>query len=172
MAGIYNINWRNVGKNLLFWRWRKNASEKKSILLALIEAIMSSIQILSDKLNTLDDVTDDFLKYTGQHKILEEYLNDKYDEVQRRIYITENNIANLDPVVMGLSGETVAQPVVMGLSGETVAVPVVMGLSGETLIQNNFTVNIPTSIIYNESTLRTQLNKYVMAGKNYNIVIF
>jgi hypothetical protein len=172
MAGIYKIDWKNVGENLLFWRWRTTKSGNKSKLLAYIEAIMSSIQVLSDKLNILDDQTDDFLKYTGQHKVLEEFLNDKYDSVQRRIYITENEIAGLDPVVMGISGDTISQPVVMGITGDTVAVPVAMALSTEVLGDNNFSVNIPSAVVYNEATLRAQLDNYVLAGKNYNIVIF
>lgn len=172
MAGIYNITWANVGRNLLFWRWRRDKDGNKSKLMAYIESVMSSVQVLSSKLDTLDDETNDFLQYTGQHKVLEELLNNKYDEVQRRIYITENDIAGIDPVVMYLSGEAAAQPVVMYLSGEAAPVPVAMYLSTESLINNNFTINIPLAVIYTEATLRSQLDNYVLAGKNYNIVTF
>lgn len=172
MAGIYNIIWHNVSKNLTFWRWRRTVDESDSKLYLYIKSIMSSVQVLSDKLNTLDDDTLDFLKYNGQHKVLEEYLNDKYDEVQRQIYITENNIAQLDPVSMGLSGETVSSEVEIGLSGETVTVPVSMALSGEVLQDNNFTINIPVTVIFDTNVLAAQLSNYVLAGKEYNIVTF
>jgi hypothetical protein len=172
MAGIYNIDWSNVGRNLLFWRWRRDKNGNRAKLMANLDSIMASVQVTSNKLNTLDDETDDFLQYTGQHKVLEEFLNNKYDIVQRRIFITENDIAGLDPVVMGISGETVSQPVVMGLSGETVAVPVSMAVSLEALQDNNFTVNIPNAVTYDEPTLRAQLDNYVLAGKQYNIVTF
>lgn len=166
MANIYDINWKNVGKNLLFWRWRTTR------LVAFIDSIMSSVQVLSDKLFNLDAETRDFLQYTGQHKVLEEYLNDKYDSVQRRIYITENNIGSIDPIQMGLSGESVPEDVEIGLSGESVTVPLVIALSNEVLQANNFTINIPIAVLYVESTLTAQVNNYVLAGKQYNINVF
>lgn len=172
MAGIYDIKWNNVGRNIMFWRWRRTKAGDKSKMMGLVDSVMSSFQVLGDKLNTLDDETNDFLKYTGQHKVLEEFLNDKYDEIQRRIYITENNIANLDPVAMGISSDTIDQPVVMGITGDVVAVPVSMALSTESLVDNNFTVYFPLAVIYDESTVRYQLNNYVLAGKSYNITTF
>lgn len=172
MAGIYNIDWQNVGRNLTFWRWRKTTDDQDAKLSANVRSVMASFQVLGDKLNTLDDETVDFLQYTGQHKVLEEFLNDKYDEVQRRIYITENDIEQLDPIKIGLSGETVPQDIEIGLSGESVLVPIKIGLSGEILLDNNFTIHIPISVIYDDPTIRSQLSNYVLAGKQYNIVTF
>lgn len=166
MAGIYNINWRNAAQNLMFWRWRT------PIFVAYLSSIMDSVQVLSDKLNTLDDDTIDFLQYTGQHKILEELLNDKYDSVQRRIYIVENNIGKLDPIAIGLSGETVPEDIEIGLSGEVVTIPVAIALSNEVLQDDHFTIHIPIAVLYTESTLRAQVDNYALAGKQYNIVIF
>lgn len=172
MAGIYNITWSNVGKNLMFWRWRRNVDEELSKLYGYIKSIMTSIQILSDNLNTLDDETIDFLKYNGQHKVLEEYLNDKYDAVQRQIYITENDVAQSDPLEMGLSGESVPSDVEIGLSGESITIPIELALSNEILEVDHFTINIPVTVLFDVNVLASQLANYVLAGKNYNIVTF
>lgn len=172
MGNIYDINWKNVGRNLLFWRWRRTNNGSESKLLAYINSIMYSIQVLSNKLLNLQQETVDFLQYTGQHKILEEYLNDKYDVTLRRIYIVENDIEQFDPVIMGLAGEIVPSPVVIGITSDTVTIPIVMALAGEVLVDNNFTVYIPIAIVYDENTLRAQLNNYVLAGKTYNILTY
>lgn len=172
MANIYNITWSNVGKNLMFWRWRRNKNNKESKLLAYIRSIMGSIQILSDKLFALQQETVEYLQYNGQHKVLEEYLNNIYDIVQRRIYITENDIAQLEPVAIGLSGEVVQNEVVIGLVGDTITTPISLALSNEILESNNFTVNIPIAIVYDANVITAQLRNYVLAGKNFNIITY
>jgi hypothetical protein len=174
MANIYDINWQNVGENLLFHRWRKNSQDNDNNLLSYINAIMSSLQVLSDKLLSLRNETVDILQYTGQHKVLEEFLNDRYDSITRGIYIIENNTAQFAPVAIGLSTDTIdsGSELVLGITSDTVTTQVAMALSGEVQEDNNFTVYIPISVLFNEITLRAQLDAYVLASKNYNIVVF
>ena len=172
MANIYDINWFNVGRNLTFWRWRNTGGGVDAKLSAYIRSVMASVQVLGQKLFDLNSETVDFLQYTGQHKVLEEFLNDKYDSVQRRIFIVENNIAQFDPIAIGISGEAVDILLVLGITGDTVTTPVAIALSTEVLQDSNFTINIPTSVIFNQNTLQAQLRSYVLAGKIYNIVTF
>ena len=172
MVNIFDIDWSNVGKNLMFWRWRRNASGDDSMLLAYIRSVMASIQVLSNKLLSLRNETFDFLQYTGQDKVLEELLNDTFDSVQRRIYITENDIGQLDALQIGLSNETVPSDVAIGLSGETITVPIVLGLSNEALQGNNFTIHIPVVVVFNLAELTALVKNYSLAAKNFNVTTF
>lgn len=166
MANIFNIDWNNVGKNLTPYFWRDGS------LSAYIRSVLAPIQTNSDNLLTLQQDTVDFLQYTGQHKVLEEYLNDLYDPLSRRIYITENDIAGLDPVLFYLSGETVSETLTFYLSGESNPAPLAFYLGNEAATGNNFTVNIPTSIVFDEDIMTAQLRNYVEASKNFNFVTF
>jgi hypothetical protein len=173
MANIFDINWANVTENLTPWFWRKTADNQEAKMLPYWRSMITPVQDISDDLLELQLETVDFLQYTGQHKVLEEYLNNLYDNALRRIYITENNIAAIDPVQMGVSDDAVVPgEVVMGISGDTVIVPVAMALSGEGLVDSNFTVNIPTSIVFDSDILTAQLRNYVEASKTFNFVTF
>jgi hypothetical protein len=166
MANIFNIDWNNVGKNLIPHFWRDGSFE------AYIRSILAPIQTNSDNLLSLQQETVNFLKYTGQHKVLEEYLNDTYDPLSRRIYITENDIAGIDPIAIYISGETTDTPLTFYLSGESNPAPLSFYLSGEASTGDNFTVNIPTVIVFTETIITSQLRNYVEASKNFNFVTF
>jgi hypothetical protein len=166
MANIFNIDWNNVGENLTPYFWRGGSFS------AYIRSMLAPIQTNSDNLLALQQETVDFLQYTGQHKVLEEYLNDLYDPLSRRIFITENNIAGLDPVLFYLSGETVSETLTFYLSGESNPAPLAFYLGNEAATGNNFTVNIPTSIVFDVDIITAQLRNYVEASKNFNFVTF
>lgn len=163
---LFNIDFKIVGERLLPWFLNKTG------LAAYVRSIMASIQVLANKLLNLQQDTVDFLQYTGQHKVMEVYLNSIYDPISERIYITENDISAIDEIQIGLSGETVPENIQIGLSGETVIVNLAIALSGEALAGNNFTVNIPASIVYDALIIDAQIRSYIEASKNYNILTF
>lgn len=166
MANIFNINWKNVATNLLPHFWRGGTLE------AYVQAIFAPIQTNGDSLLALQEETVDFLQYTGQHKVLEEYLNNVYDPISRRIFITENNIAGIDPITFYISGESVPDTLTFYLSGESNPAPLSFFLGNEAATGNNFTVNIPTTIVFDEVIVTAQLRNYVEASKNFNFVTF
>jgi hypothetical protein len=172
MANIFDITWSTVTSNLTPWFWRETVDNNETKLLTYLRSMIKPIQDISDNLLTLQTETVDFLQYTGQHKVLEEYLNDLYDPTLRRIFITENDIAPLDPIDIYISGETTSTPLEIYLSGETPLVPVVIYQSNEVLIDNNFTVNVPASISFDILTMTNQLKNYTEATKVFNIVTF
>lgn len=145
----------------------------ESNLVAFLRCIMAPIQDLSDRLLALQEETVDFLNYNGQHGSLEEFLNDKYDPVSRGIFITENDISSgTQAIDLYLQSEEDLSPTTIYLQGEVTRAPVSMYLQGETIDTNNFTVNIPVSVTFDETTVRAQLANYVIATKTYNIVTF
>jgi len=172
MANIFNITWSNVVENLIPWFWRETTNGNEAKILPYLRSIINPVQTISDNLLSLEETTIDFLNYNGQHKILEEYLNDLYDITLRRIYITENNIGSIDKLAIGLTSDTITSPITIGLSSEIVSIPLVIGLSGEILAGFNFTINIPVSITYNTIVLTAQIKNYSEASKTFNFTIF
>jgi len=171
MANIFNIDWNNVGINLLPWFYRATSDDNEAKIVPFIRSIYAPIQDISDNLLTLEQDTIEYLNYSGQHKILEEYLNDLYDVTLRRITITENNLASIDAIQMGLTSDTIIDKIEIGLSGETVTIAIAISLSGESLSGNNFSVNMPASITFDTILLTAQLRNYVEASKNFNFII-
>lgn len=172
MANIFNIDWSNVTANLTPYFWRDTFDGNEAKLLPYLRSMIQPVQDISDNLLSLQTETVNFLQYTGQHKVLEEFLNDTYDTALRRIFITENDIASLDPIDIYLSGETTSTPLELYLSGETPIIPITIYVSNEVLVDNNFTVNIPASITFDTLTVTNQLKNYVEASKKFNIITF
>ena len=172
MANIFNITWSNVTENLTPWFYRRTNDDNESKLLPYLRSMISPIQTITSELNILRSETLTFLNYTGQHKSIEEFLNDNYDLVLRRIYITENNIASIDAINLYISGEPNTTPISMYLSGEVVTVPITFYLSGEGLTSANFTIHMPSSISYDSILLDSRLRDFISASKQYNIIIF
>ena len=172
MANIFNIDWNNVVENLTPWFWRKTASGTENKLMPELRSMIAPVQDISDDMNTLQTNTLEFLNYTGQHKAMEEYLNDLYDPSLRRIYITENDIAGIDAVNLYQSGEVNPEPYTFYQSGEVNPGPIAFYQSGEAVVDDNFTVNIPSSIVYDADRINSQIRNYIEASKNWDIVTF
>lgn len=162
---IYSIFLGKVAERLTPWFWRK------PIFLSYLTAALTPLQNDNNAFFAFVTAVWNDLQYTGQHLALEALLNDLYDDTLRRIFIDENDIT-FEAVDLYLDGETDPTPISLYLDGEVNPAPVSLGLDGEGQGGDNFTVNIPTSINFNENTLRSQLDFFVVAGKNYNIVTF
>jgi len=162
---IYQIDFSKVSERLTPFFWRK------PIYLSYLKAALAPLQTDNGEFFSFVSATWTKLQYTGQHLALEEYLNDNYDDTLRRIFITENDLT-FDRLDLYKQGETDPTPLSLYKQGEISPAPISLYKSSEGLGGDNFTVNIPVSITFNEDILRSQLDFYVIAGKNYNIVTF
>lgn len=154
-----------------FWKTTPETELPKTVWVEYLKSIASGFDDLQVELYTTCNDLNDYLLPTGQHLSLEWRLNDLYDPVLRRIYITENDI----PAVWQtwyLQGEDDPINKVWYLQGEFNPVPEIWYLQSETVNKNHFTINIPTSITFIEAVLRGQVDPYVVNGYNYNIVTF
>jgi hypothetical protein len=171
---IFNINWFNVVENLTpsFWRETKTGLEAK--IIPYLRSVVAPIQELSDDLNLFQTQTMTFLDYTGQHLALENYLNDNYDNTQRRIFINENNIVTGATLIdLYLQGETDPSPQDIYLQGEPSGTPFSLYLQGEVIgAIYNFTINIPVTISFDSTVVTRQVKNYSEAAKTFNIVTF
>lgn len=171
---IFNINWFNVVENLTpsFWRETKTGLEAK--IVPYLRSVVAPVQELSDDLNLFQIATVNFLNYMGQHMALENFLNDTYDNTQRRIFITENNIINgIQIIDLYLQSETDPTPTSIFLQGESGTIPFSLYLEGEVIGSTfNFTINIPVTITFDTTTVTRQVKNYSEASKTFNIVTF
>jgi len=171
---IFNIHWNNVVENLTPSFWRKTKTDTEAKIIAYLRSIIAPMQGLSDILLELQQKTTRFLDYNGQHLALENYLNDNYDVVDRRIFITENNIVNsVANIDLYLQPETDPTPVSVYLQSEVNPIPFAFHLQGETpVIQYNFTINIPLSVTFDAIVVTRQVKNYSEAAKTFNIITF
>lgn len=123
-------------------------------------------QVVEDFLSWRDDVIMR-AKVTGQHQSLEWYLNEKFDNTERRI-TTETNYGTGLP--MGLrDDEDVVTP--MGdRVAEDVATPMRRHGEHPTYGFANFGVNIPAALTDSTDDIKGVVDTYRLAGKTFVIV--
>lgn len=163
--GIYSIDFSIVSERLTPWFWRGD------VWLSYLKAALAPLQSRNTEFYSFVTQTWAKLSYTGQHLALEEFLNDTYDPINRLIAITENDVS-FDYVDLYKDGEIDPSPISLYQDGETDPLPLALYKDGEGLGGDNFTINIPVAVTYDEDTLRSQVNFYIITGKNYNIVTF
>jgi hypothetical protein len=163
--GVYSINFEVVSERLTPWFWRK------PVWLSYLKAALTPLQTANGEMVTFVNAIWTKLSYTGQHLALRELLNDTYDDTLRRIFIDENDVT-FDSIDLYKQPETDPSPLSIYLQSEVNPAPFSIYKQGEGTGGDNFTINIPAAITFDEDTLRSLVDFYVIAGKNYNIVIF
>lgn len=163
--GVYSINFAVVSERLTPWFWRR------PVWLSYLKAALTPLQTNNSEMSAFVNSVWTKLSYTGQHLALEEFLNDTYDDTLRRIFIDENNIT-FETLDIYKQGETDPSPISIYLQSEVNPAPFSIYKQGEGLGGDNFTINIPAAVSFDEDTLRSMVDFYVIAGKNYNIVTF
>ena len=169
----YNIDVEVLFLTLVppFWVITPETGVKKDIWEAYLKVIGGSFEDFQSLMLAECQKLKAFLMPTGQHLSLEEHLNDLYDHILRRIFITENDIPATENVWM-LYGEYNPQSEVWYLQSEVDPAPKAWYLESETGNKNHFTINIPVLISFVEEVLRGYVDPYVVNGYNYNIITF
>ncbi len=127
-------------------------------------------------LKPLKSINLDFLKlrsnihyrllFNGQVIYLNHYLNDVYDPIKRRIYI--DDVSNIDYNYVYNNPEQLQD---LYLSNTAEDTPLYLLNYLEYIKKVHFIINIPTDVSYNELLLRSQVDIYRQAGKNYVLKI-
>lgn len=150
-----------------FWRVDK--------LTAYLKSIMAGLSTFDTILTPFWAEVDEVIKYNGQHLVLEEYLNNTYDNTLRRIYIDENDVVRVFGVDLPLNGEFASDPIDLGINGESNSPEVDLGINSDATSTGafNFTVQIPAALTgLDEDLLRRRLDRWVEASKRYDINYF
>lgn len=105
------------------------------------------------------------LTFNGQVIYLEHLLNDKFDNVLRRIYIGD---ASQTPNVFLFNHSEHNEPLYLYNNSQNINTTYLFNASEETP-GVDFIVYIPIGFVYNENLFKKYLNKFKTAGKRYKI---
>jgi hypothetical protein len=147
-------------KRLIAWLLPVNL--RTAVHFAWLQALYAPLQTVYGLFNARRNANLYALSVTPQVCSLEKMLNDRYDSIQRRIYITD--AIHISCVYIYLEEEQ--KP--LFISGST---PVY--IYGEAEIDASrkidFTVHVPFLNHLNSKEMRALLNTYKLAGKRYEI---
>jgi hypothetical protein len=108
------------------------------------------------------------LKYqSGQVAHLEKVLNDRFDPIQKRIYLSEG----LHPDHVYIYTDAEQQPVFLFTDAENMPVHLYTDLE-YTYGYADFVINVPNGLPQEEVSLRAVADRYKRDGKNYLIQYF
>jgi len=162
-TNLYRLIFSKISSGLTPWFWRKD------VFLAYLNSALAPLQTLNTQFYNYVTTKWAGLQYTGQHLALEGLLNNLFDPIARAITITENDVT-LSYLDLYKAEETDPSPLSLYLASETNPSPLSLYRVLEGKGGINFTINIPASVSYDEDLLRSKLDFFVTAGRQYNIV--
>lgn len=161
----YQVNFNTVVSNLTAWFYRF------TWLIDYLKSIIKPVQDINDDFYATISAIDDYLAYTGQHLSLETCLNDKFDEVTRGIYITENNISG-NQIDIYKQGELNPSPEDIYKFTEIDITPFSVYKQSEGAVTlYDFTINVPATLVYDAYEFAGYVTRYVQT-KTYNITTY
>lgn len=150
----YDIDFQKMVQRLL------GSWDNKPIRVAWLTACFKALRTIHDKFLAFTNEKLEQVKYNGQTFVLEKMLQHYFGA---GITIT-NNIGDLDGMTIGDSPDW-SSAVGDGVDYD--------GAVGEVFIvaQYNFTVNVPSSIIFVQSEMEAYIRRYKLFGTTFNIVV-
>ena len=156
-----------------FWITTPETDVEKEVWVKYMSLVSTAFANFQDELLAECYAKYDLLLPTGQHLSLENYLNSRYDDTLRRIFITENNVSQVN-YIWYLTGEAEIDNKVWYKTGETDPADKNWFLTSDLYNNPEFTVNIPTALAsaIDETELRAWMSNYVVNGFTFNIIYF
>jgi len=166
--GLFDVNYGNLVTQQIPVRLRNG------VMMAWLKALVSPVVYLKGLFDTNRANNLYNLAHNGQVCYLQAALNDVFDDVSRRIYITDGQYD--DPLFIYRAIEL--KPVWLGRVSEegstTYPDPEVLYTAAETyLLGVSFVVHVPSAVTFDMAHLRAVVDKYRLPGKgNYTVVTF
>ena len=158
---IYTLDIERLAHWLVPERWRQ------PVTLAWVKSMAVNLTNLFNRFLLYRERKKYDLLITPQVCFLEKALNDKYDFIQRRIYIEDGD--DQDPVHLFKRDEL--KPVYLYKRSEDQ--PVYLRSRTETAeFGVDFIVHVPSDIIFDQAEMRTYLTGYKLTTKTFSIAIF
>ena len=155
----YKVDYRHLITNLV------PSFLRKIKFLSFLYVFGNVMTKLNDKFNIFGNDVDEFLKYDLRKKYLEKRLNDLFDPVNRQITVT-NNVYDIQSYLYQISENAVETYKFNKFENRQ---SVYVYQSSETLNTNNFTVNVPSTLIDTDDVISATINEYLLSAKQYNI---
>lgn len=172
--GLFDINYDELNRQNMPVRWRKRLADRPvhSAWMSVLVAPVKWLYVVF-KANRKANLYN--LAHNSQVCYLEALLNDAFDHLSRRIYISNPDWHDAEyiyrddedkPVWMGTDGE-------IGGGTPPYDEPVWLYTDAETFdLPYTFVVNVPASISFDMDRMKAIINNYKLVGKNYIIVTF
>ncbi len=142
---------------------------RQPTLKALLTALQSQVVFLQSDLYDFFDLVRYELSINGQVINLEHILNDKFDNVNREIYISDGTE---NPLVYLFNNSEPNEDLIIANTSEVAIPPVYLYNHIELEIEVDFIVNVPSTITLDENLLKSIVNKYRCASKRFTIEYF
>jgi len=133
----------------------------------LLQAILSPLESLYNKFLAKRNEIIYKLKFNAQVVYLEHYLNDTYDPTLRRIFIQDKANINYNYLFNSAENRT---PIYLYNRSESS--PVYVSNDSEYKYAIDYIVKVPSDITFNQIMMRSQINTYNLAGKQFTIETF
>jgi hypothetical protein len=137
-------------------------------LRAFLRVLLLPFQFVGDVLEAYLLEKRNKLRYDGRVIYLEHVLNNQFDNVERRIYITDATLSNTNPPVLYRKSE--GQPsVVLYRKGEQL--PSIRLYRNSEISTLDFTIFVPSAVLNSitKHQIRVLVNYYKIAGKRFDI---
>lgn len=159
--GYYDIN-----VNVMIWRWMPG-KWRKAVHYAWLKCLLQPVRYVQGLFATNRAGNLYRLKHTSQICYLESALNDVFDPLSRRIYISDPVYS--DPVWLFRRSER--KPVYLYRRSETT--PVYLYRRSE-MVEGaiDFIINVPAAVTYDSRRMRAMVNLQKLVSKRYSIVVF
>lgn len=158
---MFNINWS------LFITWLLPNDLRKVRIVRYLIALVNTVKELHyDFLQFYDDTLYE-IKINGQTIKLERVLNDKFDPIQRRIYISDGDYYH-PPIFY----EEYKNLPVIFFNENNEDNPIFYSINSiDNLVSFNFFVNIPADVWHDRTRVRALVNKYKIFGRTFDILL-
>lgn len=145
---------------------------RKPVMTAWLEVLLYPVKQLHDLFIALRDSLLYDARVTGQVNSLEWMLNDKFynDGTLRSIYISDNTGLDND-VLIYQSAEAEPETYLFNTS-ESAEDDTYIFQTGEGIGGEDFIVNVPDALVFDEEYMKSLINKFKIAGKTYKIVTY
>jgi len=157
---MYCVNWKKLVKLLL------PTFLRRPVLVAFLQVCVKPVEEIHAEFLQAKKEWDYRLAHDGKVWSLEEVLNDKFDDDERRIYISDTVFQ--DDIYVGNRDN---RDQVYISSGDDDGTTIHIGSAPQYYVQADFIVHVPAELLPDSDiALKNTVNLYKIAGKTYIII--
>lgn len=159
LFNVYNIVEENISPRL-----------RKTFTVELLKSLASPLARTFSSFYSFFNETKYDLQFNGQVIYLEHILNDKFDDVDRGIYITDM-FQTFEGCVLFNEIEQNEETIIYNEIEDSGEGYVLLYTELEESTWPDFIVNVPSAVNFEDVKMKAYLNKYKISGKQYQIKI-
>lgn len=159
---MFSVNFKNIVNQNLPPKTGTDTPLTKAWLYSLIQPLIELYAIFSSyRIQALYT-----LSFTGQVIYLEKLLNDTFNNGGTEIFIEDGSL-KIAPFLFNTAED--AEPFFVYNTAETDEPNTYLYNTAEYTGNLDFIVKVPVALVFDENQMKSLINKYKLAGKNYTI---